>query len=99
MRDQRTTPSARRRVPVVPLEAGASPANPPCPACGEPLFGWIDARAGLAGPVSRCESCGLGVGGEPGDTSAALLLLDGGEREGTMRIGNRACHHAYIGCA
>ena len=49
--------------PVVPLEAGASPENPPCPACGEPLFGWIDQRPGLAGPVSRCESCGLGVVG------------------------------------
>ena len=60
--------SARQQTPVVPLEAGAGPDNPPCPACGEPLFGWIDLRAGLAGPVSRCESCGLGVVAEPGAT-------------------------------
>ena len=36
--------------PVVPLEAGAGPENPPCPACGEPLFGWIDLRAGPRRP-------------------------------------------------
>ena len=51
----RRAPRGRRR-----------PENPPCPACGEPLFGWIDLRPGLRGPVSRCESCGLGVVGEPG---------------------------------
>ena len=66
--EQRTTATT----PVVPLEAGAGPENPPCPACGEPLFGWIDLRAGLAGPVSRCESCGLGVVGEPGSVEEAL---------------------------
>src|SRR5690348_17723699 len=51
---------------VVPLEAGAGPDNPPCPACGEPLFGWLATQPGLAGPVSRCESCGLGVVGVSG---------------------------------
>ena len=35
---------------VVPLEAGAGPENPPCPACGEPLFGWIDRAAGPGRP-------------------------------------------------
>ena len=65
-----------QQTPVVPLEAGAGPDNPPCPACGEPLFGWIDQRAGLAGPVSRCESCGLGVVGEPGELEEALRDLD-----------------------
>ena len=34
-----------QRTPVVPLEAGAGPENPPCPACGEPLFGWLAAQA------------------------------------------------------
>ena len=57
--DQAESPHA-----VVPLEAGAGPDNPPCPACGEPLFGWIAQKRGLAGPVRRCESCGLGVVGE-----------------------------------
>jgi hypothetical protein len=73
----RTLPRVEKakRTPVVPLEAGAGPENPPCPACGEPLFGWIDRRPGLAGPVSRCESCGLGVVGSPGDAADALAAL------------------------
>jgi len=90
--------SARQRTPVVPLEAGAGPDNPPCPACGEPLFGWIDARPGLAGPISRCESCGLGTVAGPGDAEEALRALDrlGGERP---RIANRGGFSAWIGGA
>ncbi|HET7417831.1 MAG TPA: hypothetical protein VFJ61_09430 [Solirubrobacterales bacterium] len=61
---------------VVPLEAGAGPENPPCPACGEPLFGWIGIKSGLSGPVRRCESCGLGVIGDPGSPEEALRELD-----------------------
>ena len=87
--------SASRPTPVVPLEAGAGPDNPPCPACGEPLFGWIDARPGLAGPVSRCESCGLGVVGETGDAEEALRALD---RSGAT-IANRGGFSAWIGGA
>jgi hypothetical protein len=63
------------RTPVVPLEAGAGPENPPCPACGEPLFGWLSTQPGLSGPVSRCESCGLGVVGVPGGPEEALREL------------------------
>lgn len=90
--------SARERTPVVPLEAGAGPENPPCPACGEPLFGWIDARYGLAGPVSRCESCGLAAVGAPGNDEDALRELDrlGGQRP---RIANRAGLAASLGGA
>jgi hypothetical protein len=86
---------------VVPLEAGAGPDNPPCPACGEPLFGWIDQRPGLAGPVRRCESCGLGVVGAPGDAGAALRELDrvGDEGGQALRIANRASFSAWIGGA
>src|SRR5829696_5018223 len=91
--------SARQQTPVVPLEAGAGPENPPCPACGEPLFGWIDMRAGLAGPVSRCESCGLGVVGPPGDAEDALRVLERLEEDGTMRIANRGGLAAWIGGA
>jgi hypothetical protein len=64
--------TARR---TVPLEAGIGPANPPCPACGEPLFGWATGPGGE--PVRRCEACGLGVVGEPGDSNDALQALDG----------------------
>jgi hypothetical protein len=84
--------SGTQRHPVVPLEAGAGPENPPCPACGEPLFGWIDQRPGLAGPVSRCESCGLGVVGTPGDPDEAL-------RELKPQILNRGGFAAWIGGA
>jgi hypothetical protein len=87
------------RMPVVPLEAGAGPDNPPCPACGEPLFGWIDSRPGLGGPVSRCESCGLGVVGGDASTEQALRELDrlGGAESAT--IVNRAGFSAWIGGA
>jgi hypothetical protein len=91
---------AGRTTPVVPLEAGAGPDNPPCPACGEPLFGWIDQRPGLDGPVRRCESCGLGVVGAPGDPEEALRELDraGGDGQ-ALRIANRASFSAWIGGA
>jgi hypothetical protein len=84
---------------VVPLEAGAGPDNPPCPACGEPLFGWIDERPGLAGPVSRCESCGLGVVGGSASADEALRELDrlGGDQ--TAAIANRGGFSAWIGGA
>jgi hypothetical protein len=100
MNAERAITNARRqRTPVVPLEAGAGPENPPCPACGEPLFGWIDSRPGLAGPVSRCESCGLGVVGEPGGVEQALAALDRLSEAGVTRIVNRASFSAWIGGA
>ena len=83
----------------MPLEAGAGPDNPPCPACGEPLFGWIDARPGLRGPVRRCESCGLAVLGDAGGTQQALAELDGSSREGLARIVNRRSISASLGGA
>lgn len=86
-------------MPVVPLEAGAGPENPPCPACGEPLFGWIDRRPGLGGPVSRCESCGLGVVGGPGSTEEALRELDLLGTEKGVTIVNRGSFCAWIGGA
>lgn len=90
---------AGERTPVVPLEAGAGPDNPPCPACGEPLFGWLDARPGLHGPVRRCESCGLGVIGDPDGSAEALASLDRLDRDNAIRIVNRASFAAWIGSA
>jgi hypothetical protein len=80
--------------PSVPLEAGIGPDNPPCPACGEPLFGWAMVRpAGL--PVRRCERCGLAVKGGPTERSeaaaAATAAAAGGESP------NRASLQAWIG--
>jgi hypothetical protein len=91
--------STERSTPVVPLEAGIGPENPPCPACGEPLFGWIDERPGLAGPVSRCESCGLGVVGEPGGSTDALRELDRLGDGRAVTIANRGGFSAWIGGA
>jgi len=84
---------------VVPLEAGAGPENPPCPACGEPLFGWIAQRAGLDGPVHRCESCGLGVIGEPTTPEEALHELDRLREGESVRIENRASFACALGSA
>jgi len=92
--DQAESPHA-----VVPLEAGAGPDNPPCPACGEPLFGWIAQKRGLAGPVRRCESCGLGVVGEAGDAEAALREIDRLRDGETIRIENRAGFGCSLGGA
>ncbi len=84
---------------MVPLEAGAGPDNPPCPACGEPLFGWIDPRAGFAGAVRRCESCGLGVVGDPGGAEDALRELDAATEGETIAIANRGGFAAWVGGA
>jgi hypothetical protein len=91
--------SNAQRTPVVPLEAGAGPENPPCPACGEPLFGWLSTQPGLDGPVSRCESCGLGVVGEPGEPELALRELERLDGEGNPRIANRTSFAAALGNA
>ncbi len=92
--DQTESPRA-----VVPLEAGAGPENPPCPACGEPLFGWIAAKSGLAGPVRRCESCGLAVVGLSGGAEEALRELDRLRDGETIRIENRASFACSLGSA
>jgi len=85
--------------PVVPLEAGAGPENPPCPACGEPLFGWLSTKPGQAGPVSRCESCGLGVVGVSGGPEEALRELGTlGDGSGP-RIANRDSYACALGSA
>ncbi|HXQ89295.1 MAG TPA: hypothetical protein VN733_06605 [Solirubrobacterales bacterium] len=84
---------------VVPLEAGAGPENPPCPACGEPLFGWVGAKPGLAGPVRRCESCGLGVLGEPAGAEEALRDLDRLREGEAVQIENRAGFACSLGGA
>jgi hypothetical protein len=91
--------STAKRTPVVPLEAGAGPENPPCPACGEPLFGWLGPRPGLHAAVRRCESCGLGVAGEPGGPEEALRELDRLREGEALRIPNRSSYAATLGSA
>lgn len=91
--------SDAQRTPVVPLEAGAGPENPPCPACGEPLFGWLAEPAGLGAPVRRCESCGLGVVGDSGGPDEALRELGRLGGADGARIANRAGYAASLGSA
>src|ERR1700710_2012632 len=87
------------RTPVVPLEAGAGPENPPCPACGEPLFGWLAEQERLGASVSRCESCGLGVIGGSAGTEEALEELDRAGDQERARIVNRAGFACSLGGA
>ena len=94
-----STVSNPQHTPVVPLEAGAGPDNPPCPACGEPLFGWLTARPGLDGPVKRCESCGLGVVGESAGPEEALAELGRLRGDGGLRITDRAGFAGSLGAA
>jgi hypothetical protein len=86
------------RRPTVPLEAGIGPENPPCPACGEPLFGWVTAGSE---PVRRCEACGLGVIGEVGDAAEALRALERRRMAGSATprylIDNRSSVQASLG--
>jgi hypothetical protein len=85
----------------VPLEAGIAAENPPCPACGEPLFGWASAPVEPPVPVRRCESCGLGAVGEPGEAEDALAALErlrvSDEGDPRYRIANRRSLQASIG--
>lgn len=85
--------------PTVPLEAGAGPDNPPCPACGEPLFGWLAEEDRLGAPVRRCESCGLGIVGGSAGTEEALAALDRLGDQERARIVNRASLACSIGGA
>jgi hypothetical protein len=87
------------RTPHVPLEAGAGPDNPPCPACGEPLFGWLAEGERLGAPVVRCESCGLGVVGASGGTEEALAALARSGDEERARIVDRASFACSLGGA
>jgi hypothetical protein len=82
------------RLPEVPLEAGIGPDNPPCPVCGEPLFGWAMVRpAGL--PVRRCERCGLAVKGGAAERVEATAAAAAVGTEGGCP--NRASLQAWIG--
>lgn len=79
---------------TVPLEAGLSPDNPPCPVCGEPLFGWATLPLSEV-PVRRCETCGIGVAGEPPTLAEAVADL----RSAGSRVPNRRGMIARFGAS
>jgi len=89
---------------AVTLEEGAAPGAPSCPACGEPLFVWLETEGW--GPredqvVDRCENCGLAVtrGAVPAADRAVAELLGetNGAPEVTIRAANTASLQAWLG--
>ena len=100
---------ARRRR-AVSLDEAAGPATPRCPACGEPLFVWIEDTKRVApggAPshlgaredqvIDRCENCGLVLvrGAIPTPEHAAERLLSDAEQRGE-RIAFRAANAASL---
>jgi hypothetical protein len=90
--------------PTVDLEAGAAPGAPRCPACGEPLFVWVETEGW--GPredqlIDRCENCGLAVARDavPGAEQAIADLIDAGNggSEVMVRAANAASLQAWLG--
>jgi hypothetical protein len=77
--------------------------QPPCPACGEPLYGWLT----IAGPggverlLRRCEHCGLGLAAdlEPEQIPGVLLdeARDLGRGRLELRLANRSSVQARLG--
>jgi hypothetical protein len=73
-----------------------------CPACGQPLYGWLELET-PAGPalLERCENCrlGLAAGLAPADVSNELLAsarnLPDGQLE--IRVANRDSTQARLG--
>jgi hypothetical protein len=78
-----------------------------CPACGEPLFGWLVVESHEGGSPSdslaleRCERCRLGVAANlgAGNSASALLGLARQIPDGRLelRVANRASVQAALG--
>jgi hypothetical protein len=89
----------------VSLEEGAAPGSPRCPACGQPLFVWLETEGW--GPredqvIDRCENCGLVAARDaiPSPDHAIDELLFGREVNGTgvsIRADNAASLQAWLG--
>ncbi len=91
------------RRPAVSLEQGAAPGGARCPACGEPLFVWVETEGW--GPredqvIDRCENCGLVVPREAvpsPDDAVAQLLGAHGNGSNVFRAPNAASLQAWLG--
>ena len=94
-----------RRRRAVSLDEAAGPATPRCPACGEPLFVWIETTGYGAREdqvIDRCENCGLVLvrGAIPTPEHAAERLLSDAEQRGeriAFRAANAASLQAWLG--
>ena len=78
-----------------------------CPACGQPLFGWLLMDSGERGSSSeeivleRCERCRLGLAAELAAESSASALLGSARQVSNgrleLRVANRASIQASLG--
>lgn len=94
-----------RRGRRVSLEEGAAPGSARCPACGQPLFVWLETEG--FGPredqvIDRCENCGLVAARDsvPSPDHAIDELLFGKEENGAevaIRADNAASLQAWLG--
>jgi hypothetical protein len=94
-----------RRGRAVSLEQGAAPGTARCPACGEPLFVWLE-TAGYGKRedqlIDRCENCGLAVARDAvpsADEAVEELLRDSDRRNDgiVVRARNAASLQAWLG--
>jgi hypothetical protein len=96
---------SRTRPPAVSLEAGATDGAPRCPACGEPLFVWLETLGYGAREdqiIDRCENCGLAVARDTVPSSELAideLLRDSEESDQgiNVRAANAASLQAWLG--
>jgi hypothetical protein len=96
---------SNRRRRAVSLEQGAGPETTPCPACGEPLFVWVETQGyGTLEDqvIDRCENCGLVVARDsvPAPEQAVDALLFGREQRDeriAVRTDNAASLQAWLG--
>lgn len=90
---------------TVSLEQGAAPGSARCPACGEPLFVWVETEGYGAREdqlIDRCENCGLAVprNAVPSPDGAVDAVLFGREESGSgvaIRVDNAASLQAWLG--
>lgn len=94
-----------RRRRAVSLDQGAATDATRCPACGEPLFVWLETLGYGAREdqvIDRCENCGLAVARDsvPSPDKATDALLFGREERGdrvAIRAENAASLQAWLG--
>ena len=94
-----TAHEQRTAHPCRPARGRCRPRQPPLPRLRRAAVRLALAQPGLGGPVSRCESCGLGVVGGSGGPEEALRELGAAGAEATPRIANRASFAASLGNA
>jgi hypothetical protein len=95
-----------RKGRTVSLEEGATPGGTRCPACGEPLFVWVETEGfGRREDqvIDRCENCGLVAERDsvPSPDHAVDELLVGREEDAeggtSVRADNAASLQAWLG--